>query len=54
MFVIQYTLRSDEYENWKTEIYPDLSNATSMYGEYRNDNRYDAVRIMMIMDSIYK
>lgn len=54
MFVIQYTLAEEEYENWITEEYHALNNALFTYEAYSEDEKYDQVRLLMVMQSLYK
>lgn len=54
MFVIQYTLSKEDDEKWITEEYRALNNALSAYEEYCEDEKYDQVRLMLIMQSTYK
>lgn len=54
MFIIQYTLSSEECEKWITEEYHALNNALFAYEAYREDEKYDQVRLMMVMQSVYK
>lgn len=54
MFIIQYTLAEEEYDKWITEEYHALNNALFAYEAYYEDEKYDQVRLMMVMQSVYK
>ena len=54
MFIIQYTLSEEECEKWITEEYHALNDALFAYETYREDEKYDQVRLMMVIQSVYK